>query len=509
MRIIEIQIESVYVAKCVVLVRLVYKEIGRRINRMRKRITSLCLAMTMVGTVLSGCGVSEKETETTPTVTEAAPAAQESGGNGETEDTKISGELNLAIFQGGYGAEYWETMIDGFEAMYPDVTINAEINPKIGEMLRPRIIAGDVPDLISLNYIGEPSGLITGLVKDHALMDLTDFFEEMALDQEVALKDLILSGLLESPMHSPYGDGKIYMAPFSAAPAGLIYNQTLFDEKGWDNPVTWDDFFSLNQKVKEDGRSLYTFPALYPGYCSSLFLPALANHTGVDHLYKIFNYEEGSFSTPEVKAVLEQFARLGKEGMLPGTMGMNHTQSQSEMMLGKSAFISNGTWIENEMKDAPREGEDQFVFAMNPSLKMSQDEPMHIMATAEQLSIPAKAKNPEAAKAFIKYVYSDTSVKLFGEKAQGLIAVKGGVDLIKEYISPSMYHMLLIMESKDANLFAQGFKAPPINSKFSYLDVFYAKGLLPLYAGELTVDEYCERVEKAFAKVQQEYQKQK
>ena len=43
---------------------------------------------------------------------------------------------------------------------------------------------------------------------------------------------------------------------------------------------------------------------------------------------------------------------------------MNHTESQTEMMLGKAAFITNGTWMENEMQDAPRE--EGFEFAMAP-----------------------------------------------------------------------------------------------------------------------------------------------
>lgn len=374
---------------------------------MKRKVISVLLAVTMLGT-MAGCGKTDSPAKgsSSESLTVSGDGASQTPETGADGERKISGELNLAIFQGGFGAEYWEYVIEKFEEKYPDVTVVAEINPKIGEMIRPRIIAGDVPDFIALNYQGEPSGLITGLVKDKALMDLTDLYEEMALDRDEKLKDIILPGILESKLHSPYGDGKIYMAPFSTSPTGLIYNKTLFEEKGWENPATWDELFALNEKAKADGRSLYTFPGLYPGYSNSLFLPALANHIGLENLEKIFNYEPGSFSTPEVKAVLENFARLGQEAMMPGSLGMNHTQAQSEMMLGKSLFISNGTWIENEMKDAPREGEDAFTFAMNPSIKMSSDESMNIMVSVEQLSIPANAKNPEAAKEFIKFIYT-------------------------------------------------------------------------------------------------------
>lgn len=79
--------------------------------------------------------------------------------------------------------------------------------------------------------------------------------------------------------------------------------------------------------------------------------------------------------------------------------------------------------------------------------------------------------------------------------------------MIKESVTPGMYNMLKVLEQEEVNLFPQGYKALPANSKFNVLDVFFAKGLLPLYSGEITVDEYCERVEKAFLEVQEEYKK--
>ena len=75
---------------------------------------------------------------------------------------------------------------------------------------------------------------------------------------------------------------------------------------------------------------------------------------------------------------------------------MNHTESQTEMMLGKAAFITNGTWMENEMQDAPRE--DGFEFAMAPIPTENADDVHYVFDSCEQFSIPAAAKNPELAK---------------------------------------------------------------------------------------------------------------
>ena len=78
------------------------------------------------------------------------------------------------------------------------------------------------------------------------------------------LKDQVIDGLLDSAKCSPYGDGKIYIAPFDASPMGLVYNKTLFEENGWETPVTWDDFFELGDKAKEKGIALFTYQGIYP-----------------------------------------------------------------------------------------------------------------------------------------------------------------------------------------------------------------------------------------------------
>ena len=52
------------------------------------------------------------------------------------------------------------------------------------------------------------------------------------------LKDMFIDGIVGSNVTSPYGDGKIYLAPFNSGPMGLVYNKTLFEEKGWEIPTT-------------------------------------------------------------------------------------------------------------------------------------------------------------------------------------------------------------------------------------------------------------------------------
>ena len=127
--------------------------------------------------------------------------------------------------------------------------------------------------------------------------------------------------------------------------------------------------------------------------------PAIANECGEEALTKIANYEEGSFNNEGVLKALSHIKEIADKGyLLEGTVGMNHTESQTEMMLGKAAFITNGTWMENEMQDARRE--DGFEFAMAPIPTENADDVHYVFDSCEQFSIPAAARIQNLQKNF-------------------------------------------------------------------------------------------------------------
>lgn len=421
-------------------------------------------------------------------------------------------ELNIAVFMGGYGPEYWKEIISKFEAAYPGVKVNMTISPRIADVVRPQLVAGNPPDLLAVADT-EQSGLISSLVKEKGLLDITDVFESKALDQDMKLKDRVLPGMLESTRFSPYQDDKIYMAPFNAGPMGLIYNKNLFREKGWKLPETWEEFFALGQELEKEEnylidqnghkvkRALFTYQGIYPDYLEEIMYPSLANAVGMEQLKRIFAYEPGSFHTDEVKKVLDMFAKIGVEGyLMDGTLNLNHTQSQTDMMLGKAIFIVNGSWMENEMKDSPRE--EGFEFGMIPVPVFHQDDERYILSSYEQFSIPVRAKNPELAKEFLKFLYTDESVKLFAQKSNGAFALKGAQELSKPYLTPGVYEMFSAYDG--ATAIFQDWKALPKGSKIIIKDVLFRDYMTQIMTGKMTTEQWMERVEQVFAQIQTE-----
>lgn len=310
--------------------------------------------------------------------------------------------LKVAAFEGGFGSTYWQEILNDFAAAY-GVTVELTASPTIDDIVRPQMIAGEYPDIVFFNNAS--SALHNEMVKGEAYVDLSDVFAGSAIGKDCTLGELIQDGILESTRFNPYHDGRIVVAPVDSSVNCLIYNKTLFEENGWTFPTTWDEFFALGDVAKEKGYSLYTYPGIYPDYNTSFVYGALASAVGVENLQKLENYDASCLETEEAKQVFANVAKTVSEYLMPGTTGLNHTQSQSEFMLNKALVIPNGDWIAGEMADAPRA--DGFEWAAAPALKLNVDGTAFYQLTSSGFGIPTAAENQKLAKEFVRFFYTD------------------------------------------------------------------------------------------------------
>lgn len=424
-------------------------------------------------------------------------------GKGDTSKDKgdkatESQELEVAVFQGGYGEEYWNELAKRFEEENPGTTINVTANPDIGEMIRPKIIAGTPPDLVYLNQT-DPSGVTQGLIKEQGFLDLTDLFSENALDEDIALKDKILPGILESVYMSPYGDDKIYMAPYNYNVMGLWYNKTLFDAEGIETPKTWDEFFALNDVAKAQDRALFTYQGASPAYLEEILIPAVYSLGGQEALDQMLNYDPEFWKTDialDALGILETIATT-ENALMNGTVALDHTQSQTSFMQGDAMFIPNGNWFEGEMEEAPREDGFEFGFLGVPTFDAN--DPLLALTSVEQMYIPKDAANPELAKEFLKFMYTEESIKLNGEFAKASMAVVGASDLVEEYLTESSYNVFKAVES---GMYAMSgnFAPVPTGVNVEPREVLFDQ-VASVMNKEMTKEEWAEKMYETYTKV--------
>jgi len=357
---------------------------------MKKRILSLLLCATMVLTMFTACG----------------------GGNNDADASGDAGvkKITVAAFEGGYGADLWKEVA----AAYTETTgveVELIIDKELENVIGPSMQGGQYPDVVHL-ATGREAGLTEQFIKDNLITDITDVLSMTVPGEEAKVSDKIAGGFTETALTNPYGDGKTYLAPMFYSPCGLFYNADLLADKGWEVPTTWEEMWALGDKAKAEGIWLFTYPTT--GYYDAFFYALMYTVGGPDFFNKATNYAEGIWDTAEGKEVLDIVAKLATytNPITPAQANdQDFTQNQQLVLDNKAIFMPNGTWIVGEMAEAPRaEG---FTWGMTalPAAKAGGDS--YSYCWFEQAWIPSGAKNIDAAKQFVAFLYSDKACEIF------------------------------------------------------------------------------------------------
>lgn len=464
-----------------------------------KKSSLLALSGLMV-LALAGCGQGSSGGADTTAAADGEGMSAESSAESAVADTQGSEEgqvLKLSGLDGGYGKEGWEAVAAEFEK---ETGIKVELNleKNIAETLRPVLTSGkNVPDLIFLS-VGSEGKLTDTMIAEKQVTDITDVLDMTVPGESMTVGQKIVPGFTDALTSSPYGDGKLYLAPINYSPCGLFYNAGLFEEKGWEVPKTWDEMWELGDKAKAEGIALFTYPTT--GYFDT-FLSALFNETAGPEVYsRLMNYDVEAWEMPEVKEAFEivgKLAQYTEENTVSNANKDGFTKNQQLILDNKALFVPNGTWLPGEMADAPRADGFKWGFTALPAVKAGADR--YSTTFVEQIYIPEGAKNKELAKQFISYIYSDKAVKLFYENGKAMIPVLDASLVMSEEDENKLYYSIYDDGAK-AN--AVGFAA---KDSVEGVDLTSAEGILygtvnSVVMGDKTVDEWYNDVIEAVKK---------
>ena len=407
---------------------------------MKRKLLSLLLVGAMSATMFAGCG--NGGTDTNAPADDASNTADGAAANSEapvedvSSDSEVpeddaSGEpqtLKVAAFEGGYGADMWSEVATAFEDSHPGVTVELTVDKQLEDVISPSMRAGDYPDVVHL-ATGRDASLTETLTKEKALLPLTDVLDMTVPGESVTVKDKIIPGFVDTLGTNPYGDGVTYYAPMFYSPCGLFYNAGLFTEKGWTVPTTWDEMWELGDKAKEEGIALFTYPTT--GYFDAFTYALLSSAGGSDFYNSCMTYEDGIWESENATKVFELIGKLA--GYTEGTTvananNENFTKNQQLILDNKAIFCPNGTWLPGEMAEAPRADGFEWGFMAVPAVNAGESGASFTFF--EQMWIPAEAANPDLAKEFVAYMYSDEAAAIFA-KAGAVQPIEGMSDTLE------------------------------------------------------------------------------
>lgn len=394
---------------------------------MRKRIATAITAAAMAVT-MAACSTPQAGT---------SPSAGSSDPSRSAEPVTLS----VAALEGGYGTKLYTDTIAAFEASHPGVTVDFQASKSIEDEISPNMQAGRFPDVVILGQ-GRKQALTETMIKDEALEDLTSVLDMTIPGESVTVREKLTEGIVGNLGTNPYGDERTFLMPINYSPTGLVFDQGVFTKQGWQVPATWDEMFALGDAAKTEDISLFTYPTA--GYMDSYFNSLLAGIGGEEFFRDVMTYSEGVWTRPEAKQAIELTTRLLHDYAAPTTVGyanqQDFTKNQQSILDDKAIFMPNGTWIDGEMKDAPRaEG---FAWGMMPLPAVEAGGSRYISTSIETVWVPSQAKQKDLAKEFVAFLYSEAAVEAFAE-SNAIQPVKGVTSLIPDALKGfySVYDM--------------------------------------------------------------------
>lgn len=311
------------------------------------------------------------------------------------DDGDLSGELVFAIWDNNLMSFIDENdMVGKFQEKYPDADIEVEKikdDSEYWNAMKMRASANQLPDVM----FNKPFTL--SRFKDY-LLDLSDL--DAAKNNELADGYAI--------------DGKILGVPMTAGYEYVYYWKDMFEEAGVEVPTTWSEFEDVTQKLQEHfGADNKDFMALalgakdeWPDYPFMEFMPALESGNG-QNWNDMATQDEPFAEGTDIQKAYSKIYDLFSSGVCgKDPLGIGNDQATALFAQKQAAIIALGDWglqnIENGTDDYSELG------AFYLPTRDSEDDPFRVIVQGDSfMGVTTHSENPELAKAFVEWFYSD------------------------------------------------------------------------------------------------------
>ncbi len=454
---------------------------------MKRRMLAGLLVSAMTMTTLAGCGGGSQDSGTTaaPAETTAAATTAAAGGS-ETTAAETSAEaggesivsapteLTYIFADGDEGAKAaMNEIVNRFNEAYPDITVTIE--PGNGgaysEFLKTKDSVGEFPDIMEM--------------RDTAMYVRAGKLEPLSEE----IQSLFLNTMKF--------DGKVYAVPLGGENTnGIIYNKKYFDENGFTEPATYDEFIALCQAIKDKGDMA---PLVVGGqdiwhmgfWFHKAYNDQVLSQDGdfIKHCY------DGSkdFSDPTIKATFEEMKTIMQFAQ-DGWTSTPDAQITTFLVSDMAAMMYSGTHMFSQIAQADPNFEMGWFAVPSPDGKTRLVGGAGVGGLAISAESAKDADKKAAGEAFIKFFYAPENYKVYCEK---LSAIPATVD------QPELDVLPVFQEVIDATVAADDL-APMWNGRVGENELppdfrnFTYKTLVEVLQGTREIDSACEEMNKTW-----------
>ena len=380
-------------------------------NLLKKSMTAvLAAAMLLSATACGSSGASTAESGSAP-----------AGSTPATEGQKVvtffhrwPNEPKNPIFQ---------AYVDEFEALHPDIKIEMDcvLNDSYKEKVRVLISGDTVPDVFS-SWSGS---FAENLVSSGNVKALDDM---LAADPEFA------ASFIESQIPPFTFEGKVYGLPMSMDGKAFFYNKEIFDKEGLTIPATLDELYATLDKLQAAGYQTPLVEGLADAWAVSHYEGTIIQRV-LDPavMAKDMNKATGEFTDPGYIEALNIFKKLTSY-MGEAAPAMDHETARNMFVSGEAPMLYAQLAEIRLINGSASTGGDksgaqfEYGFFNFPSVSGGKGDQTGLTGAPEGFMLSNKAKNPEAAELFFKFLLSKEAGEKMTKDAGEISCIKGAVN---------------------------------------------------------------------------------
>ena len=304
---------------------------------------------------------------------------------GESTDGKVTIEY---FNQKGEMVDTLRETAKDFEKENTNVHVKVVNVPNAGEVLKTRVLAGDIPDVVNIfpQSIEFQEWAKAGYFEDLSNKDYLKRVKNHYADKYAI-------------------DGKIYNIPYTANAYGIYYNKDKFKELGLKVPETWEEFEELVDTIIAKGETPFAIAGADTWTLNGYHQLALATATGGGkeaNDYLRFSKPNAIKSSDSVFKddfrLLDLFRKKG--AMQTNWQGAGYTDVVGAFARGDALMTPNGSWAITAINaQVPKFNVGTFPF---PGKQKGQS--LTIGAGDLAWSISSSSKHKKEANAFVEYM---------------------------------------------------------------------------------------------------------
>lgn len=317
-----------------------------------------------------------------------------SGGKEQASDG-LSGTITFTIWDNNLN-DFIEAndMVGKFKESYPNADIEVEKikdDSEYWNSMKMRASANQLPDVM--------------FNKPFTLSRFKDFLLDLS-GTEAAKNNLLASGYAI--------DGKILGIPMTSGYEYVFYWKDLFREAGVEVPTTWPQFVETAKKLQQHyGKNNPEFMALgvglkdeWPDYPFMEFMPALISGNGQN--WNTMAGQDAPFAAgSDVNTAYTKVYDLFTSGVLgKDPLGLGNDQVTSLFAVKDVAIFASGDWSLQNIANGTDDLSELGTFYL--PVRDSESDPYNVIVQGDSfMGVTTHSKNPELAKAFVEWFYSD------------------------------------------------------------------------------------------------------